>query len=405
MLRRTEILLVAFFLMFLSGCAGGSLSSLLGKTETANHEAALVATPTPAALHKITLLLPLKGEIAPTSQAIKNGFLAAFYQARSQHPDLNINVVDTTNANIGILYQQAVASGANIIVGPLTKQEVEQLSGIGSLQVPTIALNTIDNHAGNAVNNLYQFGLSPQDEVAQVAAKMYASGLKTAAIVAPAGSWGEKIVANFRDKYEAAGGQIVSVMAYESKDDLTADVCQLITANPSEMCIRHTHQNKNKKIAIARRQDVASLFLVATPQLARQIVPLFKFYYAGDLPVFSISSVYSGNPQTNLDQDINGVYFCDMPWVFPDSPLLTPEQQEIRKQLQASWPDSFAYYSKLYALGVDAFMLALNLHDTLVAPQNGFSGVTGKLVIDNYNHVYRQLEWAQFQNGSPAIIH
>lgn len=396
--------------MVLSGCAGAgsSISSLMNQptaAPTPKQPPAQVVEGTMTTPHKIALLLPLKGSIAPTSQAIKNGFLAAYYQEREKGGGLDVKIIDTSGANVTQLYQQAIAAGADMVVGPLTKPEVEQLSDLGSLPVPTIALNTLENYRRHTVTNLYQFGLSPQDEAEQTADRMHAAGLKNVAVIAPAGSWGEKIVENFRDKFEANGGKVIATMNYGARDDLTADVCRLVTADPETMCVRHLTKEQKQKIHITRRPDVDSFFLVVNPRQARQIVPLLKFYYAGGLPAFATSSIYSGNPQPGLDQDINGVYFCDVPWVLGDNAGLNSEQIAVRNQLQTSGGDAFIGFTKLYALGVDAFNVATNLSELTAGSQNSLSGVTGKLYLDNSNHIYRQLVWARFQGGAPAVIH
>src|SRR5690554_7108230 len=64
-----------------------------------------------------------------------------------------------------------------------------------------------------------------------------------------------------------------------------------------------------------RRQDADWLFLVALPQQARQIKPTLAFNFASDLPVYSTSHVYSGEPNPSKDRDLNGIVFCDTPWL------------------------------------------------------------------------------------------
>lgn len=396
MIKLTKILFSIFFIIGLSSCAGRSLPP-----SDFESQATIIPenqSPTPA-MSNIALLLPLGGEIGTSSQAIKNGFLAAFYQAHEKNPNLSIKVFDTSGKNVKDVYQQAIQGGANIVVGPLTKQEVEALSNMGSLPVPTIALNTLDNYSHNVSNNFYQFGLTPQDEVIQAAERMHNAGLKSVAVIVPSGSWGEKISNSFKDHFEDLGGKVVAVMNYSQKDDLTAGICQLVTKNPEEMCVRHKNKNQGPKIIIERRPDIDSFFIVATPPIAREIVPLFKFYYAGSLPVFSISTIYTGNVEVSLDQDLNGVYFCDMPWVLQNSGDLSQSQQALRKQLQGAWPDSFNNYQKLYALGIDSLYLALNINQLTINRGANISGVTGKLRIDDSNHVFRQLDWAQFKQG------
>ncbi|HRE30628.1 MAG TPA: penicillin-binding protein activator, partial [Candidatus Berkiella sp.] len=65
----------------------------------------------------------------------------------------------------------------------------------------------------------------------------------------------------------------------------------------------------------AHRQDVDVIVMAAPPAQARQLKPLFDFYYAEDVPVLATSSIYSGSQNPRSDRDVNGVVFCDMPWL------------------------------------------------------------------------------------------
>ena len=64
------------------------------------------------------------------------------------------------------------------------------------------------------------------------------------------------------------------------------------------------------------------------------------------------------------------------------------------------WPD-FANYSKFYALGIDAYFLATSLNKLIANRQTTIDGATGMLHLDNYNHIYRTLDWTQIQQGTP----
>ncbi len=353
--------------------------------------------------HDIAIMLPLKdkGELAWTSQAIRNGFLAAYYASQPQS-GVNIKVIDTNGGDVDKLYHQAVADGAEIVVGPLTKHEVELIANINPLPVPTIALNTLDDYRHNVRNNLYQFGLLPQDEARQVAVKMAQEQLNNAAIIVPEGLWGDKIVAEFTREYEVSGKQIAATLRYRFGRDLAGQICNFLANDAAKLCTPQKNKKQKKSDEIMRRQDIDAIFFVATtPVQARQIVPLLKFYYAGDLPIYSISTVYGGVSRPYLDQDINGVYFCDMPWVVAPPGSFSPSLQAIHKQIATTtlWAESFASYSKFYALGIDAYNLAVSLNVLLNAPQNGVPGASGTLYLDGFNHIYRELQWSQIRNG------
>ena len=387
-----KIIWLIFLSAFVAGCSGlkfGSSSNLLV-------ERAAVKTP-----KQITLLLPFGGNFASSSQAIHNGFLAAYYYARQKHPDINIKVVDTSRGDVGEFYKQAVALGADVIVGPLTKDEVEAVIASGPLTVPTIALNTADNYVDNVVPNLYQFGLVPQDDAIQAAAKILGDRHQRVAIIAPDNAWGERIIKVFAKRYTASGGTIVASLGYEVGDsNLASQICNFVAADPNKLCVRQKHRSKQDKIipdVLNRRQDIDAIFLVANQNDARQIIPLLKFYYAGDLPLYATADIFNGSSRMDVNRDLGGAMFCDMPWVLADQSLLPADLQAIHAQIVAAWPESFSNYSKLYALGVDAFNLAINLGGFLQAPQAGMKAATGTLYLDSYNHIYRELEWAKIQ--------
>ncbi|MEI8055492.1 MAG: penicillin-binding protein activator [bacterium] len=392
MLKR---LLVLVIILLINSCAGNL-------SEQKAEEKITRAGITPP--HNIAVMLPLKGkgELAATSQAINNGLLAAYYSSKQQS-NINIHIIDTSDGDVSYLYQQAIANGAEVVIGPLTKPEVESISSIKPLPVPTIALNTLDDYQHHVVDNLYQFGLLPQDEAAQVAVKMQQERLNNVAVIVPESAWGEKIAVAFENQYKSSEGQVSATLKYSAGRNLAEQVCNFLAKDAATMCVPQQHKNKKQVISHEmRRQDIDSIFLVAiSPAQARLIVPLLKFYYASDLPIYSISTLYSGNSGPDLNQDINDVYFCDMPWVIQNPNSLNANLKAIHERITATalWANSFANYSKFYALGVDAYNLAIELNTLLSASHVGIEGASGTLYLDDSNHIYRSLQWAQVKDN------
>lgn len=398
------ILYLATLFFLLTGCSTNVVWWASKKTEAIAARSEIYSAA--AEPNNIALMLPLKGELAASSQAIRNGFLAAYYHARKEHPGVKIKIIDTTDNDVRELYQQAVQDGAEVVVGPLTKKEVEAMVKIAPLRVPTLALNTLDNYVHNFGTNLYQFGLLPQDEAAQVAERMVEEHHERVIIIAPENSWGNKIVNIFKNRYESSGGRVVATLNYRPTSTLAEQVCPFLAADATQLCV--PKKQKDKKSAAlegkpTRRQDVDAIFLVATAATARQIVPLLKFYYAGDLPTYSISSIYTGSPAANLDQDLDGVRFCDMPWVINSPETFDGDLRAIYEQIMALWSEAYVGYSRFYALGIDAYNLASRLNGFLNAPRMGAWGASGKLYLDDYNHIYRGLQWAEMHSGLAVL--
>ena len=81
------------------------------------------------------------------------------------------------------VYEHAVSGGADLVIGPLKKSFVSELQKKGELPVDTLALNYADSL--NSSNNLFQFGLAPQDEIIEVANLAWENGHRTASILMP----------------------------------------------------------------------------------------------------------------------------------------------------------------------------------------------------------------------------
>jgi outer membrane PBP1 activator LpoA protein len=336
---------------------------------------------------QIALLLPLSGLLSGPGQAIKDGFLAA-YEASGMASVTKVRFYDTNIAAVSALYEQALAEGADYIVGPLTKQDVAQVAELPH-PVPTLLLNDVQTPLGD---NAYQFGLSPTLEARQVAARAHKNGLTRALIIAPEGTWGDEIVKAFINQWGALSGEVVDTLHYQSHGDFNHAIRGILHIDASEAREKQIKQLIGRSIEAIprRRQDFDLIFLVAYPSEARQIKPLLNYYYAGDVPVYATSSVYGGSPNTMKDRDLNGIIFCDMPWVF------------MNHLGNRNWPEQLNSYNRLYALGLDSFTLSTQLNQLLLFP--AISDESNILYLSNNHQIARILTFGQFRQGEPQLM-
>ena len=352
----------------------------------------------------IALLLPLTGQYAANAQAVRNGFFTAYYydkQHTNQTP--SIRLIDTAAMPVDDAYQQAVQSGADFIVGPLTKNNLAMLIQSKRLSVPTLALNALPNT--KSIKNLYEFGLSPIDELDQLSQKAIRAQHHNALIIAPNNSWGQNISKNLSQQWQQQGGVVVDTLNYSSRNSLSPELKHLLRIQDSYSrgyAIRSILGTKDVRIVSRRRQDFDAIFLIAQPDMARQIKPLLRFYFAGNVPVYGLSQLYDGSPNPNKDRDLNDIVFCDMPWVLESQHMHPTYLNTLQKQSQQVWPQSYKKYSKLYALGIDAYRVSQSLNTMQLLPDFGLRAATGTLYLDN-NQIYRQLIWAQFDQGKPRL--
>lgn len=351
--------------------------------------------------NNIALLLPLSSKFAKAAEAVRDGFLAAYY-SHKEHDKQRVRILDTgaTPENINSVYQQAVNEGAEFIVGPLDKTAIQTLASNNEINIPTLSLNYgLDE---NIPDNLYQFGLSPEEEARQVAERTWLDGHVNAVVLIPEGPWGERVHMAFAERWQQVGGKIVEVQTYTAKEnDFSKPIKKVMNIDDSQRRYRNLELLLNQKIQFTprRRQDVDFVFLAAYPRQARQIRPQLKFFHAGDLPVYATSHVYTGNLNQERDRDMDGLAFGDMPWVLSESTT----HRNLRSALDPYISKAGNQLQRLYALGIDAYNIIAALNTLKRYPYERFDGETGSLNLDAKQRIQRQLTWVKFRSGRPVL--
>jgi len=346
-------------------------------------------------IRNIAVFLPESGVYAEHAKVIKEGFMAAYYQ-QDEALRPNLRFYDTEVQAVDLVYQQAEADGAELIIGPLNKVKVAALSQLGKLSVPVLALNYVEELSRE---NIYQFALNPMDEVNQAVESAKSAGLNNALILAPEGAMGVRIATYFQNAWELAGGKVLAVQEFNSRmGDFSEPIKAMLSVEESEY-----RYNKLKNIAgglkfnSRRRRDVDVIFIVANYQQARLINPHFYHNRAEDVAVYGLSRVYTGQQDERKNIDLNGVSFCSIPWLFEGA-----YQGELNRQaLQSTWqqfPDKFL---SLIAFGIDAYDIVPYLNKLKTMQ---YQGVTGELSVNESNVIVRKLVCAKFQNGLAQLV-
>ena len=351
----------------------------------------------------IALLLPLTGRFANPAKAIRDGLLASYY-AKKEKENISIRVYDTKGDPeiIGDVYDKAVSNGAEFIIGPLNKASIKELADQGDLSVPTLALNYI-NSEDSVPQELYQFGLSPEEEALQVAERTWLDGHVNAAVLTPTGPWGDRVHKAFRDRWEEIGGRVVEQQSYNSsKNDFSLPIRLLLNIDDSKRRYRKMSRLLKTKLKYStyRRQDIDFIFIAGFPRQARQIRPQLKFFHASKVPVYATSHIYTGNLNTERDRDMDGIRFGDMPWVLSESTSHRGLRNEIEKLISKEGNK----HQRLYAMGVDAFNIIAALNTLKAYPYERYQGETGSLSLDEKQRIKRQLSWVYFRSGRPRLL-
>ncbi|MCO5107925.1 MAG: penicillin-binding protein activator [Burkholderiaceae bacterium] len=317
---------------------------------TASKERQIVGTgPIGVAL----LVPPDNGIYRRAAQALIAGVRAA-HARDGRKVTLEIIEIDEDLAMLRALYDELKQRGFSLVIGPLTRSAVTLVASGGPPPVFTLALNQPD--AGSVPANMVTFGLSIESEARQAASISWdeasvatASRRPRAAIVQDASPLGRRAASAFAERWRDLGGDVYEPVTIE------------------------TVTTGRVRTAVARlKADV--FFVAAAPAVARAL----RIALGGRATIYGTSMLNTGAVQGGegsaaaaliRSPDLDGVRLVDMPWqVEPDSVAVMayPKPVDMHMELQ-----------KLYALGIDAFRLALQLLQG--GTDVDLDGVTGRL--------------------------
>jgi uncharacterized protein len=262
-------------------------------------------------------------------------------------------------------YIKALAAGARLVVGPLTRNGVTAIMSSAAVLVPTLVLNVPEGHA-TVPPEIYMLSLQIEAEARQVAQLAWQDGLRKALTVNGDTPLLKRIHQAFVEEFTRLGGS--HVIAYS------------FTSDPEGL-------SRIKKAVDTDTVDMVFLALdVPRARLARS--------YLGAMPIYATSQVYPGNAGPLASFDLAGVRFLDMPW------LLQPDHPAVMVYARPEFGESIEI-SRFYALGIDAFRVA----QLLIAGKadTALDGVTGRLTLGRDRHFIRGLTVAQFTDGKLTV--
>ncbi len=343
---------------------------------------------------KITLALPLSGPISGAGKAIRDGFMASYFNTPSKlGRDIEIQFFDTHLNNIENLYNQTEAESA-LIIGPLDKNSLNKLTKLEHLNTKTLALNYLDN-AEQEIANLFQFGLAPETETKQIAQRLSKKGLEKIGIIAPESNWGFRLHDAFFNDLNHENGTLIESTFYSDQASLSETVAKLLATQTSKERAKKVRTIINTRFEFQprRRKDIDAIVMIARPKTAKQINPLFAYHYADSIPIFSTSQVHS----EKNNNDLEGIEFIEMPWMLSST-------IDIKNQIHNNIPESSQKHKRFYALGVDAFKLAPRLTILKEVSDSQIDGQTGTLSMNSTGQISRNMEWARFRKGKTISL-
>jgi outer membrane PBP1 activator LpoA protein len=343
----------------------------------------------------VAILLPTRGGLASAGLAIRDGLLAAYLE-NPGHSSLHFYESSDSPTEAIAAYQQAVAEGADWVIGPVRRESVQGLVSSPARTTPVLVLNDSGPASGPETPvDVFSLSLSQEDEARAIAARMLESGVQRVITLASANAWGIRMERAFTEAFEAGGGSVKELARFPvSISDHSALLTRVLQIEQSRERKDRLQSLLGQTLAFEphRRNDFDAFFLSAGPEQARQLRPQLRFFEAGDKPVFAMSRVYSGAPDPAMDRDLNGI-------ILP----LTLAQLEASEAGRQPEPERIRASSlvSLHALGADAWNLLPLLPLLQMDPDLAFAGQTGALRMAERGKLARGPAWAVFSGGRP----
>ena len=314
----------------------------------------------------IAWLLPLASpSFGRHADAVRQGFVAAAIVAGKGVPPIRVYTVNEDTLNVLAIYEQAIESGAQLVVGPLTRNGVATLAASDLVTVPTLALNTVGAHALQPAR-MYLFGLGAEQEARQVAQLALDDGHRGAYLVGDNTPVSRRMRQAFVEEFARRGGSVVADFAYSADQQSLTRLRQTTARGAADM-----------------------IFLALDSTRARAVRP----YLGNTLALYATSQVNAGTSAL-VARELDRVQFIDMPW------LLQPDHLAVMIYPRAQFSDVIEF-ERLYALGIDALRIGLEL--LLNAPDPSLDGVTGQIRATRNQVFVRELPLAQFVDGKTVV--
>lgn len=362
------------------------------QTEYSTHPAAMVPPEDIAAIRMaanyrpkhIAVMLPLDGKYAALGEAIQDGIMASFYKSEYQ-PRISFYSVDK-NQDFLSFYQDVIAEGVDLVIGPIFKEHLESLYSLSALPVTTLALNKNDSEQTKP-EGLFEFSLSPDDEILSLIEFANQQQYQRAVILRQSDSWAENGAALFTQQWQQQGKQVLANKAFTNNKQQSSVIQSALAIDASKDRIRKIKWavGMDTQAEPRRRQDVDMILILSKPQLAASLRPLLSFHYASDIDLYATSSIYRGYPEPRIDNDLSRIRFTELP-------MLLGDKDRISKKYQRSG------LVRMYAFGNDALQIAERLRLMQSLPSQGMYGATGSLYLEQQT-LHREAAFAEFKRG------
>ena len=349
---------------------------------------------------QVALLLPLSSSYQEAASAFRDGFFS-LHEADSDPAKPAIKVYDFGDQIelVSDYYQQALQDGASQVVGPLGRRAVAALAQWQRFPVPTLLLGS----TGPGLRpGGFSLDLSLQNEARALATHARGRGLRRALILHSSDQRSTTSANATATAWAHQSGIIAgTAMIPKGVDDYSDTLVKLLgladSARRGEMLQALLGNSTRLYTVPRRRQDFDVIFLLSDQSTARMLKPQIDFHRASSVPMYSMNTIFSGKPNLVNDLDLEGIVFSDMPWLVRTSGRF----DRTTLPFTLNTPYRYSVTDRLFALGMDAYVLNRLATCMHADPQQTYAGASGLLSVGWDGRVHRISDWVRFTDGLP----
>ncbi|HBM2892447.1 TPA: penicillin-binding protein activator [Klebsiella oxytoca] len=310
------------------------------------------------------------------------------------NPAAELKIYDTTTQPMSQLLAQVQQDGATIVVGPLLKDNVEQvIKSNTSLNV--LALNQPEK-IENRVNICY-FALSPEDEARDAAHHIHDQGKQTPLLLVPRGALGDRVVNAFANEWLKLGGGTVLQQRLGSTAELRGSVNSGISLSGTPVSTLPSAQDSAlgspSDVPVSSTGGVDAAYILATPEQIAYVKPMIALRNGSQsgVTLYASSRSAQGTSGPDFRLEMEGLQYSEIPMLAGSNPAL-------QQQALAAVRNDYSL-ARLYAMGADAWSLANHFSQMRQVPGFELNGNTGDLTATQDCVINRKLSWLKYQGG------
>ena len=361
-----------------------------------------VASPSQASVSDLTQDAPVQPEAAVNTP--QPAPAPATTASAPANPSAELKIYDTSSQPLNQILAQVQQDGASIVVGPLLKNNVEELMK-SNTPLNVLALNQPE--AVQNLANICYFALSPEDEARDAARHIHSQGKQAPLLLIPRSALGDRVSNAFAQEWQALGGGVVLQQKFGSTAELKMGVnggsgisltgSPIVSSIPSQPGVTIGGLTIPAPPSDAQITGgggrVDAVYILATPEEIAFIKPMIAMRNGSQsgATLYANSRSAQGTAGPDFRLEMEGLQYSEIP-------MLAGGNEPLMQQALSAVHNDYSL-ARMYAMGVDAWSLAN--HFSQMRQVQGFeiNGNTGALTATQDCVINRKLSWLKYQQG------